>query len=57
MRLTSPKRLSSLVRHSLLLSWWWLIPLVSLRASGDDRGEWAFEVKLGWQIGVAEVSP
>ncbi len=53
MRLTSPLRSRACFRDWLLSSWWWFVPLVSFRASGDDRGEWAIEVQLGWRLGTA----
>lgn len=54
MRLHSPARLSSRLHLPGLLLWWWLVPLVTLRASGDDRGEWALEVQLGFRFGKVD---
>ncbi|MBT9554516.1 MAG: hypothetical protein IV100_00750 [Myxococcales bacterium] len=57
MRPHSRHRLSSRLHLTGLLVWWWFIPLVTLRASGDDRGEWAFEVHLGFRLGTTVDSP
>jgi hypothetical protein len=54
MRLHSPARLSSRLLLPGLLLWWWLVPLLTLRASGDDRGEWALEVQLGFRFGAID---
>lgn len=54
MRLHTPQRLSLRIHLPGLLLWWWFVPLLTLRASGDDRGEWAFEVHLGFRLGTVE---